>query len=57
MIGRISATVLAAVCLLLGFLMGHRSEEQFGNTLFISGAIIISGILLSAAISERRQQP
>jgi len=49
---RIVAALLATACLILGFLMGHRFEQGFGQTLFIAGAIIICGILISSAILE-----
>lgn len=49
---RIVAALFATACLVLGFLMGHRFEQAFGQTLFIAGAIIICGILISSAILE-----
>jgi dolichyl-phosphate-mannose--protein O-mannosyl transferase len=49
---RIFAALLATLCLILGFLMAHRYEAEFGRTLFIAGAIIICGILISSAILE-----
>jgi hypothetical protein len=57
MIGiRIIAALLAIACLILGFLMGHRFEQGFGQTLFVAGAIIICGILISSAILERNKR-
>jgi hypothetical protein len=49
---RIFAALLASVFIVFGFLMGGRFEQAFGQTLFIAGAIIISGILISSAILE-----
>lgn len=44
--------LLGVGCLILGFLMGSRSEQVFGNTLFIAGAIIIAGVVIGSAIME-----
>jgi dolichyl-phosphate-mannose--protein O-mannosyl transferase len=49
---RIFAALLATICLIVGFLMAHRYEAEFGGTLFIAGAIIVCGILISSAILE-----
>jgi hypothetical protein len=49
---RIFAALVASVFIVIGFLMGGRFEQEFGQTLFIAGAIIISGILISSAILE-----
>jgi len=58
MIGmRIIAALFATACLGLGFLMAHRFEQGFGQTLFIAGAIIICGILVSSAILELNKKP
>jgi hypothetical protein len=54
---RIVAALFATACLVLGFLMGHRFEQGFGQTLFIAGAIIICGILISSAILELGKRP
>jgi len=54
---RIIAALLATACLALGFVMGVRSETAFGQTLFIAGAIIICGILISSAILELNKRP
>jgi hypothetical protein len=40
----------------VGFLMSGRFEQEFGRTLFTSGAIIISGILISSAILEKNRK-
>ena len=52
---RIFAAFLATGFLILGFLMAH--EQAFGQTLFIAGAIIICGVLISSAIAERNNKP
>ena len=54
---RIVAALLAAACLVLGFLMGFRFEQGFGQTLFIAGAVIYCGILISSAILELNKRP
>jgi hypothetical protein len=54
---RIIAALLATACLVLGFLMGHGFEHGFGQTLFIAGAIVICGILISSAILELNKRP
>jgi putative Mn2+ efflux pump MntP len=54
---RIIAALFATACLVLGFLMGHQFEQGFGQTLFIAGAIVICGILISSAILERNKKP
>jgi hypothetical protein len=54
---RIFAALLATGCLVLGFAMGSRFEQGFGQTLFIAGAIIICGILISSAILELNKRP
>jgi hypothetical protein len=50
---RIFAALLASVFIVFGFLTGGRFEQEFGQTLFIAAAIIISGILISSAILEK----
>jgi len=47
------AAFLSSVFMVGGYLMSGRFEPEFGRTLFISGAIIFTGILISAAILER----
>jgi hypothetical protein len=54
---RICAALLATACLIVGFLMAGRAEHEFGHTLFIAGAIIICGILISSAILETNKKP
>ena len=54
---RITAALLAIGCLGLGFLMAFRAETAFGQTLFIAGAIIMCGILISSAILELNKRP
>jgi hypothetical protein len=54
---RIVAAVFATACLVLGFVMGSRFEQGFGQTLFIAGAIIFCGILISSAILELNKKP
>jgi len=49
---RIMAALFATICLLLGFMVGRRLEYEFANTMFIAGAIVICGILISSAIME-----
>jgi hypothetical protein len=51
---RIFAALLATLCLILGFLMAHRYEAQFGDTLFIAGAIIIVAFLISSALLSQQ---
>jgi len=52
---RIFAAFLATGFLILGFLMAH--EQAFGQTLFIAGAIIVCGVLISSAIAEHNNRP
>jgi hypothetical protein len=51
----LSAT-LAVACLIVGYLMTGRFEQAFGHTLFLSGAIIIAGVLISLAIVENKRK-
>lgn len=53
---RIFAALLAIACLVVGYLMAGRAEQEFGQTLFIAGAIIICGILISSAILEMNKR-
>jgi hypothetical protein len=47
------AALLASVFMVGGYLMAGRFEPEFGRTLFISGAVIFTGIVISATILER----
>jgi hypothetical protein len=47
---QIFALLLATVFIVIGSLMSARFEQGFGHTLFLSGAIIFSGVLISSAI-------
>ena len=49
---RIFAALFATACFVVGYLLGGRTEQDFGQTLFIAGAIIIGGILISSSILE-----
>lgn len=51
----LSAT-LGIGCLIVGLLMSGRFEQAFGHTLFIAGAIIIAGVLISSAIVENKRK-
>jgi hypothetical protein len=44
---------LAVCCFAVGTLMSHRFEEAFGHTLILAGAIIVSGLLISLAITDK----
>jgi len=48
----ILAVLLSSLFMVGGYLMTRRFEPEFGQTLFISGAIIFSAIVISAAIWE-----
>ncbi|MDT4898952.1 MAG: hypothetical protein QOH25_4029 [Acidobacteriota bacterium] len=52
---RALAAALAIGCLIVGYLMSGRSEQAFGHTLFLAGAIIIAAILISLAIVENKR--
>ena len=51
---RALSAALAIGCLIVGYLMSAKSEQAFGHTLFIAGAIIIAAILISLAIVENK---
>ena len=51
----LSAT-LSVACLIVGYLMSGRFEHDFGHTLFVSGAIIMAGVLISLAIVENKRK-
>jgi flagellar motor component MotA len=53
---RAISAALAIGCLIVGYLMSGRFEEAFGHTLFIAGAIIIAGLLISLAIAENKRK-
>jgi hypothetical protein len=54
---RIFAALFATACLVVGYLMAGRAEHEFGHTLFIAGAIVICGILISSAVLETNKKP
>jgi hypothetical protein len=53
---RVLSAVFAIGCLIVGYLMSGKSEQAFGHTLFIGGAIIIAAIIISLAIVENKRK-
>ena len=53
---RAISAALAIGFLILGYLMSAKSEQAFGQTLFIGGAIIIAAIIISLAIVENKRK-
>jgi hypothetical protein len=49
---RILSLSLAVGFLAIGWLIGVRTEQTFGNALVLAGAIIIGSLLISMAITE-----
>ena len=51
---RIVSGVFAVFGIALGFVMGGTRQEVLGNTLILAGAIVIAGLLISLAITEKK---
>jgi hypothetical protein len=50
---RALAGALVVICFAVGTLLLHRFEDAFGQTLVLTGAIILSGLLISLSITDK----
>jgi hypothetical protein len=51
---QILAGILSVVALALGLLLVVNADRDVGGALIISGAILIAGLVIASAITERK---